>query len=143
MAKQSKNKVKLNKTYKKIGVIPKSAIVKINERFPVPPDAGFIRSNPNNAIKHNDDHMDKMKESLSELGITKEGYAEYVAKNYNQIRLGNRPKSLVLAVKLEYTSHIAAVHLSFDKNENFWMVKSVHAAHLRQLEQMELIWERQ
>lgn len=83
-----------------------------------------------------------LKQALDALGITKEGYAEYVAKNYNQIRLGNRPKSIVLAVKTDETSHIAAAHLFFDKNENFWLIKSIHSARLKQLEKMELVWEK-
>ena len=142
MANQSKNKVKLDKEYRKIGMIPKSAITKINKFFPVPNDANTIRSNPDNMLKHNEGHLEDIKTALSELGITKEGYAEYVAKNYNQIRLGNKPKSLVLAVKLEETSHIAAIHLFFDKNENFWLIKSVHAERLKDLERMTLIWEK-
>ena len=95
-----------------------------------------------NVLKHNKEHLDNIKLALDELGITKEGYAEYVARNYNQIRLGNRPKSIILAVKTEETSHIAAAHLLFDKNDNFWLIKSVHSARLKQLEKMELVWEK-
>lgn len=142
MARQSKNKVKLNKQYRKIGIIPKSAITKINKFFEIPNEANTIRSNPSNVQKHNEEHLNLIKQALDALGITKEGYAEYVAKNYNQIRLGNKPKSIVLAVKTDETSHIAAAHLFFDKNENFWLIKSVHSARLRQLEKMELIWEK-
>ena len=93
-------------------------------------------------LKHNESHLEAIKTALEKLGITKEGYAEYVARNYNQIRLGNKPNSIVLAVKTEETSHIAAAHLIFDKNENFWLIKSVHSARLKQLEKMELIWEK-
>lgn len=142
MVKQSKNKVKLNKDYQKIGIVPKKALNKISEYFNIPNNATTIRSNPSNMLKHNKSHLNAIKKALDELGITKEGYAEYVAKNYNQIRLGNMPQSIVLAVKTEETSHIAAAHLFFDKNENFWLVKSVHSARLKQLEKMELIWEK-
>ena len=93
MAKQSRNKVKLNKEYRKIGIISKSALSKINEHFIIPNNANTIRSNPLNVLKHNEHHLNSMKQALDELGITKEGYAEYVAKNYNQIRLGNRLNS--------------------------------------------------
>lgn len=142
MANQSKNRVKLEQQYRKIGIIPKSAIAKISKFFYIPNDATTIRSNPTNALKHNDEHLSNIKQALDALGITKEGYAEYVAKNYNQIRLGNRPKSIILAVKTDETSHIAAAHLFFDKNENFWLIKSIHSARLKQLEKMELIWEK-
>ena len=142
MAKQSKNRVKLKKQYRKIGVIPKAAIAKISKFFEVPNDATTIRSSPTNVIKHNEVHLNNIKQALDALGITKEGYAEYVTKNYNQIRLGNRPKSIVLAVKTDETSHIAAAHLFFDKNENFWLIKSIHSARLKQLEKMELVWEK-
>ena len=142
MAKQSKNRVKLDQQYRKIGIIPKAAIAKINKFFEIPNDATTIRSNPTNVLKHNEEHLSNIKQALDSLGITKEGYAEYVAKNYNQIRLGNKPKSIVLAVKTDETSHIAAAHLFFDKNENFWLIKSIHSARLKQLEKMELVWEK-
>lgn len=142
MAKQSKNKVKLEQQYRKIGIIPKVAIMKISKFFDIPNNATTIRSNPTNVLKHNEEHIDNIKQALDALGITKDGYAEYIAKNYNQIRLGNKPKSIVLAVKTNETSHIAAAHLFFDKNENFWLIKSVHSARLKQLEKMELVWEK-
>ncbi len=142
MSKQSKNRVKLEKQYRKIGVIPKSAIIKISEYFEIPDNANTIRANPSNVLKHNENHLNSIKHTLDALGITKESYAEYIAKNYNQIRLGNRPKSLVLAVKTDETSHIAAAHLYFDKNENFWLIKSIHSARLKQLMKMELVWEK-
>ncbi len=142
MAKQSKNRVKLEKQYRKIGVIPKSAIIKISEYFEIPDNANTIRANPSNVLKHNESHLNSIKHALDTLGITKESYAEYIAKNYNQIRLGNRPKSIVLAVKTDETSHIAAAHLYFDKNENFWLIKSIHSARLKQLIKMELVWEK-
>ena len=96
MAKQSKNKVKLEKQYRKIGVIPKSAVKKIKEHLDIPNDATSIRSNPENVLKHNKKHLSAIKQALDALGITKDGYAEYVAKNYNQIRLGNKSNSIVL-----------------------------------------------
>lgn len=86
--------------------------------------------------------MNEMEEQLSRLGITKEGYAEFVAKNFNQIRLGNRPMSLVLAVLLENSNHIAAIRLHYDKNEQFWLVTTVHAIKLSDLEKIPLIWEK-
>lgn len=93
--------------------------MKISKFFDIPNNATTIRSNPTNVLKHNEEHIDNIKQALDALGITKDGYAEYIAKNYNQIRLGNKPKSIVLAVKTNETSHIAAAHLFFDKNENF------------------------
>lgn len=142
MANRSKNKVNLDKQYRRIGIIPKSALKKINEHYTIPSNATIIRSNLSNVLKHNETHLEAIKTALDELGITKEGYAEYIAKNYNQIRLGNKLNSIILAVKTEETSHIAAAHLYFDKNENFWLIKSVHSARLKQLEKMELVWEK-
>ena len=101
-----------------------------------------IRSNTNNMLKHNHKHINELEEQLNQLGITKEGYAEFVANNFNQIRLGNRPLSVVLAVLLENINHIAAIHLHYDKNENFWLVTTVHAIKLKDLEKIPLIWER-
>lgn len=117
MAKESRNKVKLNKEYKSIGRIPMSALHKIGEFMELPSAVQVIRSNVCNTVKHNHRHIDELDEQLNELGITKEGYAEFVARNFNQIRLGNKPFSLVLAVLLENCNHIAAVHLHYDKNE--------------------------
>lgn len=96
MAKQSKNRVKLEKQYRKIGIIPKSAITRISKFIEIPDNANTIRANPSNVLKHNESHLNSIKHALDTLGITKESYAEYIAKNYNQIRLGNRPKSIGL-----------------------------------------------
>ena len=142
MAKQSKNRVKLNKQYKSIGKIPVSAINKISEFMNLPLAVRDIRSSEDNMVKHNHKHIDELEEQLNHLGITKEVYAEFVAKNYNQIRLGNKPLSLILAVLLENINHIAAVHLHYDKNENFCLVTTVHAIKLKDLEKIPLIWER-
>ena len=142
MAKQSKNRVKLNKQYKSIGKIPVSALKKISEFMDLPALARDIRSSENNMVKHNHRHIDELEEQLKQLGITKEGYAEFVAKNFNQIRLGNKPLSLILAVLLENINHIAAVHLHYDKRENFWLVTIVHAIKPRNLEKIPLIWKR-
>ena len=142
MAKQSKNRVKLNKQYKSIGKIPVSALNKINEFMDLPVMVRDIRSSENNMVKHNHRHIDELEEQLNQLGITKEGYAEFVAKNYNQIRLGNKSLSLILAVLLENINHIAAIHLHYEKKENFWLVTTVHAIKLRNLEKIPLIWER-
>lgn len=79
MAKQSKNSVKLEKQHRKIGIIPKAAIMKISKFFEIPNDATTIRSNPTNVLKHNEKHLSNIKQALDALGITKEGYAEYVA----------------------------------------------------------------
>lgn len=115
---------------------------KVNEHFKVPADANDIRSNTDSMLKHNRGHLVALEKALDELGITKEGYAEYIAKNFNQIRLGNKPRSLLLVVKTDSTSHLAAVHLFFDKSENFWFVKSVHAERLADLERMILVWKK-
>lgn len=140
MPNQSKNRVKLNRSYKKIGIIPDSALKKISNFIELPSQVQTIRAKISNTIKHNHRHLDEMEEQLRRLGITKEGYAEFVAKNYNQIRLGNKPMSLVLAVLLDNSNHIAAVHLHYDKNEKFWLVTTVHAIKLKELEKMTLIW---
>ena len=118
MPNQSKNRVKLNRSYKKIGIIPDSALKKISNFIELPSQVQTIRAKISNTIKHNHRHLDEMEEQLRRLGITKEGYAEFVAKNYNQIRLGNKPMSLVLAVLLDNSNHIAAVHLHYDKTRN-------------------------
>ena len=122
--------------------MPKSAITRISKFIEIPDNANTIRANPSNVLKHNESHLNSIKHALDTLGITKENYAEYIAKNYNQIRLENRLKSIVLAVKTDETSHIAAAHLYFDKNENFWLIKSIHSARLKQLMKMELVWEK-
>lgn len=117
MAKQSKNRVKLNKQYKSLGKLPISAINNIRNYMDLPANVQDIRSSANNMVKHNNKHMDELEEQLNHLGITKEGYAEFVVKNFNQIRLGNKPFSLILAVLMENINHIAAVHLHFDKKK--------------------------
>ena len=64
MAKQSKNRVKLKQQYRKIGIIPKSAIIKIGEFFDIPNNAKTIRSNPSNVLKHNEEHLKNSGQAL-------------------------------------------------------------------------------
>ena len=142
MAKQSKNRVKLNNEYKNIGKIPVAALNKIYEYMELPAAVRVIRSSVNNMVKHNHRHINELEGQLEMLGITKEGYAEYVVKHYTQIRLGNKPLSLILAVLLDDINHIAAIHLQYEKNENFWLVTTVHAIKLKDLERIPLLWER-
>lgn len=137
-----KNKVKLNRQYKEVGKIPVSAVGKIKEYIDFPKTVRTIRANTGNYIKHNNKHIDEIDEKLSDLGITKEGYIGYVAQNYNQIRLGNSPLSLVIVVSGDELNHMAAIHLYYDKNEHFWLVTSVHAIREKDLEKMRLIWEK-
>ena len=80
MSKQRKSRVKINKKYKNIGRIPISALSKISNYIELPSRVQTIRANIGNTIKHNHRHIDEMEEQLNRLGITKEGYAEYVAK---------------------------------------------------------------
>ena len=141
MSKQRKNRVKIEKKYKNIGRIPNSALNKICNYIDLPSRVQSIRASIGNTIKHNHRHIDELEEQLNQLGITKEGYAEFVAKNFNQIRLGNKPMSLVLSVTLEESNHIAALHLHYELKENFWLVTSVHAIRTKELEKMLLIWE--
>ena len=108
----------------------------------LPSAVQIIRANINNTSKHNHKHIIELEKQLQQLGITKEGYAEFVTRNYNQIRLGNKPHSLLLAVLLDNIDHIAAVHLHYEKNENFWLVTTVHAIKRKDLEKTPLIWER-
>lgn len=142
MANQSKNRVKLNQRYRKIGTIPLAALKRVNDHFEAPFDAKTIRANKVNTIKHNNDHLSYVDKALDELGITKEGYAEYVARNYTEIWKGKEKKSLVLVVRVNDKNHMAAVHLFLDKNENFWLVKSVHIERDADLNRMTLIWFR-
>ena len=143
MSKQRKNRVKIEKKYKNIGRIPTSALNNIGNYIDLPSRVQSIRASIGNTIKHNHRHIDELEEQLNQLGITKEGYAEFVAKNFNQIRLGNKPMSLVLCVTLEESNHIAALHLHYELKENFWLVTSVHAIRTKELEKMPLIWEKQ
>lgn len=143
MVKQSKNKVKLKKKYKAIGRIPMAALRKIQEVMELPDNVRTIRANVTNTIKHNLRHMEEMEEQLSHLGLTKEDYAEFVAKNYNEIHLGNRPFSLLLVVKrVEDFDHVAAVHLFYNKRENFWLLTTVHAMRNKDLKNIPLIWKK-
>lgn len=114
----------------------------IEKYMELPSAVQVIRANLNNTTKHNHKHFLELEKQLKELGITTEGYAEFVTRNFNQIRLGNKPYSLVLAVLLEDINHIAAVRLHYEKNENFWLVTTVHAIKRNDLEKIPLIWER-
>ena len=143
MVKQSKNKVKLQKKYKAIGRIPMAALRKIQEVMDLPDNVCTIRANVTNAIKHNLQHMEEMEKQLSLLGLTKEDYAEFVARNYNEIHLGNQPFSLIIAVtRIDDHDHIAAVHLFYSKSENFWLVTTVHSIKPFDLQKIPLIWKK-
>ena len=142
MSNQKRNRVKLKKSYKTVGRIPISALREISHFIELPSHVQSIRASIDNTVKHYHRHLDELEEQLALLGIIKEGYAEFVAKNYNQIRLGNRAMSLVLAVLLEDSNHIAAIHLHYEKNEKFWLVTTVHAIRLNELGKIPLIWEK-
>lgn len=142
MTRQSKNKVKLNQQYRNIGRLPLGAAKTIKEMMDLPEIVRQIRSNSGNTLKHNHRHADEMEKQLDELGLTKEGYAEYVVNNFNQIRVGNVPKSLVLAIMDKDLGHIAAVRLHYYLNENFWLVTTVHAMKPKDIEKSGLIWEK-
>ena len=143
MVKQSKNKVKLEKKYKTVGRIPMAALRKIQEVMTLPGTVQTIRANAGNTVKHNHRHMEELDEQLAKLGLTKEDYAKFVTRNFNEIREGNTDNSLVLAVaNEEIPNHVAAVHLHFELKENFWLVTSVHAIRPKDLERMKLIWKK-
>ena len=40
------------------------------------------------------------------------------------------------------TNHIAAIHLVFEKNENFWLVKSVRVDRAEDMERKKLVWSK-
>lgn len=143
MAKQSKNRVKLKKKYKTVGRIPLDAFREIRKVIKLSEPVQSIRANTGNAVKHNNKHMDDLETKLAELGLTKENYAEFVARNFNEIHKGNTLQSLLLAVANEdFPNHVAAVHLHFEKKENFWLVTSVHAIRPDELERIPLIWKK-
>ena len=143
MAKQSRNKVKLNKEYEHLGTFSKSALDAIRKYYKIPDDARKIRANMSNTLKHNEKHFSQIEKYLEQLVLTKEGYVRYIVANFNQIRLGSQPKSLVLVVTDAATNHIAAIHLVFEKNENFWLVKSVRIDRTEDMERKKLIWSKQ
>lgn len=143
MVKQNKNKVKLNKRYKAIGRIPIAALRKIQEVMELPGNVQTIRANMVNTIKHNLRHMEGIDNLLLQLGLTKEDYAEFVARNYNEIHLGSKPYSLLLVVThSEGFDHAAAIHLYYEKSENFWLVTTVHALRHKDLKNIPLIWKK-
>lgn len=95
-----------------------------------------------NTLKHNAKHFSQIEKYLEQLVLTKEGYVRYIVANFSQIRLGSQPKSLVLVVTDTSTNHIAAIHLVFEKNENFWLVKSVRIDRTEDMERKKLIWSK-
>ena len=109
----------------------------------LPDSVQTIRANVTNTIKHNLRHMEEMEKQLSKLGLTKEDYAEFVARNYNEIHLGSQPFSLIIAVtRIDDHDHIAAVHLFYRKSENFWLVTTVHSIKPHDLQKIPLIWKK-
>lgn len=143
MVKQSKNRVKLEKKYKTVGRIPIGAIREIRKVMSLPNPVQSIRSNAGNTVKHNHRHLNNLEAKLAELGLTKENYAEFVTRNFNEIHKGNTTQSLLLAVASEeFPNHVAAVHLHYEKKENFWLVTSVHAIRPDELERIPLIWKK-
>ncbi|MBQ6306228.1 MAG: hypothetical protein IJK78_06665 [Bacteroidales bacterium] len=94
MAKQSKNRVKLEKQYRKIGIIPKSAITRICKFIEIPDNANTIRANPSNVLKHNESHLNSIKHALDTLGITKESYADILPKTTTKYGWGTDPNLL-------------------------------------------------
>ena len=47
-----------------------------------------------------------------------------------------------LTPALSRSVNSAAIHLQYEKNENFWLVTTVHAIKLKDLERIPLLWER-
>ena len=143
MVKQSKNKVKLNKKYKVIGRIPIAAIRKIQEVMELPDNVQTIRANIGNTLKHNKKHLEDIEKHLSQLGLTKEDYIEFVARKFNEIHIGNMPFSLLLAVaNEEFPNHVAAIRLNYNKNSNYWLVTSIHAIRPDDLKRIPIIWKK-
>lgn len=143
MAKQIKNKVKLEKKYKSVGRMPIAAIREIRKVMPLEGSVQSIRANTGNTVKHNHRHLDELEAKLAELGLTKENYAEFVTRNFNEIHKGKTTRSLLLAVANEdFPNHVAAVHLHYEMKENFWLVTSVHAIRPDELERIPLIWKK-
>ena len=119
------------------------ALRKVQEVMTLPETVQTIRANTGNTVKHNHQHMDDLEAKLAKLGLTKEDYAEFVARNFNEIHQGNKPLSLVIAVVNEETpNHMAALHLHYEKSENFWLVTTVHAIKPEQLADIPLIWKK-
>lgn len=109
----------------------------------LPGNVQSIRANIGNTLKHNHRHIEEIEMQLAQLGLTQEDYAEFVARNYKEIHLGNKPLSLIIAVTNEGThEHVAAVHLHYQKNENFWLVTTVHTMKPHDLQKIPLIWKK-
>ncbi len=143
MAKQSKNRVKLDKEKERLGVFTQPQLTAIRRVYKdVPGNAKRIRASISNSIKHNKEHLDQTERYLEQLGLTKEQYIRFIASNFNQIRKGQHDNTVVLAFCNDDLDHIAAVHLVFDKNENYWMVKSVRASRKVFFKKEDLIWEK-
>ena len=135
--------MKLDKEYRIIGRIPMAAVKKIQEVMTLPGNIQIIRANTANTLKHNRRHLEEIEQQLSELGLTKENYAEFVAQNFNEIHIGTKPFSLLLAVSHnEWPDHVAAIHLFYNKRENFWLVTTVHAIRPDDLRRIPLIWRK-
>lgn len=67
MAKQSKNKVKLNKEYEHLGTFTKSALAAIRQYFDVPDGANKIRANMTNTSSITKSTFRRLKNTLSNL----------------------------------------------------------------------------
>ena len=81
------------------------------------------------------------KQSKNKVKLNKE-YIRFITSNFNQIRRGKMDNTVVLAFCGEDLDHVAAVHLVFDMNENYWMVKSVRASRKQFFEEDDLIWQK-
>ena len=141
MAQQSKNKVKIEKKYENVGRLPRSSMSTIKQLFGLERGVFSIKVAMENALKHNDKHLEEIAVELANLGLTPADYIRFIANSFNRIAVGNVPMSLVLVVDPgEELGHMAAIHLHFEKNQNFWLVTSVHSMRRRDVEKLNIVW---
>ena len=98
MAQQSKNKVKIEKKYENVGKLPRSSMSTIKQLFGLEKGVFSIKVAIENALKHNDKHLEEIAVELSNLGLTPADYIRFIANSFNRIAVGNVPMSLVLVV---------------------------------------------
>ncbi|GEM_PF-1575615 len=141
MANQRKNKVKIEKKYENVGRLPRSSMATIKQMLGLDRGVFSIKVSMGNALKHNNKHLDEITLELANLGLTPSDYIRFVANRFNCIAMGNIPMSLVLIVDNgDALGHMAAIHLHFEKSQNFWLVTSVHSIRSSDIVKLNTIW---
>lgn len=80
------------------------------------------------------------KKELETLGMSAEGYVRYITTNFNSIRKGSGESVLLVVETTNKLSHIAAIVLNYDKQHNYWQIKTAQPRTTEAVKKKKKLW---